>query len=112
MTQRESSGIALADIYRGEGLRMNDKWATFEKGGYGTEAGYLLMDTRMQNGTFFVAKNCTAFQEEYAVLDRKDGVIVKQFDDVLSACRIGCISIRSARPHVLAVDRTRDESRM
>jgi hypothetical protein len=97
-TKRESSGTAVADIYRGEGLMMNDQWATFEKGGYGTEAGYLLMDTRMQNGTFKVAKGCTMFQEEYAMLHRKDGVIVKQFDDILSACRIGCISIRTARP--------------
>ena len=94
---RESNGEQLMHQYKKEELDMLPTHATFPTGGYSTEAGIMEMTTRMQQGRFKVAANCVMFQEEFASYHRKDGLIVKEHDDILSATRIGVISIRHAR---------------
>ena len=75
--------------------------ASFEAGGYSTEAGVMEMLTRMRSGRLKVAANCIEWQEEFASYHRKDGLIVKVNDDVLSGTRVGLMALRFARPAVL-----------
>jgi phage terminase large subunit-like protein len=97
-TQRDKgSGEQLADIYRREGLLMLPTHATFPTGGYSTEAGIMEMLTRMRSDRFKVAAGCFEWQEEFQGYHRKDGLIVKTNDDLLSATRIGIMQLRSAK---------------
>jgi len=98
-TQRDKgSGDQLADIYEREGLLMLPQHATFSGGGYSTEAGIMEMLTRMRSERFKVAASCLDWQDEFMGYHRKDGIIVKTNDDLLSATRIGLMQIRSAKP--------------
>ena len=97
-TQRDKgSGEQLAAIYKREGLDMLPTHATFSGGGYSTEAGIMEMLTRMRSGRLKVAAPCIEWQEEFMGYHRKDGLIVKTNDDLLSATRIGIMQLRSAR---------------
>jgi hypothetical protein len=97
-SQREkASGETLASLYKSEGLDMLPSHATFAKGGYSTEAGVMEMQARMSTGRFKVAANLLEWQDEYASYHRKDGLIVKENDDLLSATRIGVMAIRNAK---------------
>ena len=95
------SGLELSKIYKQEDLNMLDSHATFETGGYSTEAGILEMLQRMRSGRFKVAAGCLEWQDEFLQYHRKDGLIVKVNDDLLSATRIGLMQLRSARPVAL-----------
>jgi hypothetical protein len=95
--KREHDGTVIAAKYRKEGLLMLGKHATFNEGGYSTEAGILDMDQRMQNGKFKVGAHLTDWFDEYHNYHRKDGLIVKVRDDIMSATRIGVMQIRSAK---------------
>ena len=94
----KGSGDALADQYTAQGLKMLPERATFEDGGNGVEAGVMQMLTRMENGTFKVFADCEPFFEEFRLYHRKEGKIVKEYDDVLSACRYAIMMLRYARP--------------
>lgn len=101
-TQRDKgSGEQLAAIYKREGLQMLPEHATFESGGYSTEAGIMETLARMRSGRFKVGAHCTEWQDEFAGYHRKEGVIVKTNDDLLSATRIGIMQLRAARPVAL-----------
>ncbi len=95
------SGEQLAAIYKREGLLMNSTHAQFESGGYSTEAGVLEMITRMRAGKLKIAKHLVQWRDEALSYHRKDGVIVKSNDDLLSATRIGIMDVRNARIAVL-----------
>jgi phage terminase large subunit-like protein len=94
----KGSGEALAAIYRREGLNMMGSHATHAGGGYSTEAGVLEMLTRMRDGRFKVASHLSDFFDEMRQYHRKDGVIVKVNDDILSATRIGVMARRYGKP--------------
>lgn len=93
-TAREKSGEVVSKLYKDQGLRMCDQHATFPDGGYGTEAGILEMDERMKTGRFKVAAHLSEWFVEYRNYHRKDGLIVKVNDDILSASRIGVMAKR------------------
>lgn len=93
----KGSGITVAAQYRKEGLLMLPKHATFIDGGYSTEAGVLEMDDRMQSGRLKVAAHLADWFQEYNNYHRKDGLIVKVDDDLLSATRIAIMDKRHAR---------------
>ncbi|HVM77626.1 MAG TPA: terminase family protein [Stellaceae bacterium] len=96
-TQRDKgSGEQLAQIYKGEGLQMLPTHATHPTGGYSLEAGIADLLVRMKSGRFKVASHLTEWLDEFAGYHRKDGLIVKVNDDLLSATRIGVMQIRSA----------------
>jgi phage terminase large subunit-like protein len=100
--QREkSTGEPLADIYRKTGLRMMMGHATFPKGGYDTEAGILDLRMHMREGKFLVSERCHEWFREFRSYHRRDGLLVKVNDDLLSATRIGKMQIRSARQGAL-----------
>ena len=98
-TQRDKgSGEQLANIYKKEGLRMLPDHATFASGGYSTEAGIMELLIRMRSERFKVAEGCREWFDEFSTYYRKDGLIVKEDDDLMSATRVGLMQIRSAKP--------------
>lgn len=92
----KGSGEQLAQQYRTAGLRMLAERATFLDGTNGLEAGVLEMLDRMQTGRLRVFSNCLDWFEEFRLYHRKDGLIVKQNDDLLSATRYAMMMIRFA----------------
>jgi Terminase RNaseH-like domain len=70
--------------------------ATFEDGGSGVEAGVIGMLDRMLTGRFKVFSNLTDWFAEKRHYHRKDGKIVKERDDLLSATRYALMMLRYA----------------
>lgn len=99
--REKSSGETIALAYKKQGLKMCSEHATFEDGGYSTEAGILDMDDRIRTGRLKVNQALTEWFEEYRDYHRKDGLIVKVRDDLMSATRIGIMARRYGRPVVL-----------
>jgi len=101
----KGSGVALADQYRKLGVNMLKHQATHPpgpgqeegQGGNGVEAGIMEMLNRMQTGRLKVAAHLEVFFEEFRLYHRKDGKIVKEFDDVISAVRYLIMMLRFAR---------------
>ena len=96
----KGSGIALKDQYIDQGLNMLDEKATFEDGSNGVEAGLMMILDRMQTGRFKVFSHLSEWFEEFRLYHRKDGKVVKEYDDLLDATRYAIMSIRFAEPLV------------
>lgn len=94
----KGSGDQIAKQYRDHGLEMLQERATFEDGSNGVEAGITEMLERMQTGRWKVFRTCGAWMDEFRLYHRKDGVIVKQFDDLISSSRYAYMMRRFARP--------------
>jgi hypothetical protein len=104
----KGSGIALAEQYRALKLPMLWENAKFEDvpehqpGGVqshsrtSVEAGVIAMLTRMQQGTFKVFSHLEDWLSEFRRYHRKDGKIVKEYDDAISASRYAFMDIRYA----------------
>jgi hypothetical protein len=92
------SGQPISEIYRSHGLLMLPTHATHPDGGFSTEAGILEMHERMKTGRFKVAAHCRDFFAEFRGYARKDGVMVKLNDDVLSSVWVGVMARRFAQP--------------
>ena len=99
--REKGSGETLASLYKKQALKMCDSHATFEDGGYSTEAGVLEMSERIDTGRLKVNQLLAEWFEEYRDYHRKDGLIVKKNDDLMSATRIGVMARRYGRPVVL-----------
>jgi len=93
----KGSGEQLAKQYGDQGLDMLTERATFDDGTNGVEAGISEMLTRMQTGRWKVFSTCGDWLEERRLYHRKDGKIVKERDDVISASRYGMMMLRHAR---------------
>lgn len=93
----KGSGDQLATLYRAQGLKMLPQRATFEDGTSGLEAGIADMLDRMQTGRFKVFAHLAEWFEEFGLYHRKDGLIVKEHDDLLSATRYALMMRRFAR---------------
>lgn len=101
-THREkSNGEELFKFYKTRGtvpgLNMRPTHATLPQGGYSTEAGVMDMLARMRDGRLLVWDTCTRWFEEFSSYHRKNGLIVKLNDDLMSATRIGVMDIRHAK---------------
>lgn len=92
----KGSGDQLAKLYRDQGLNMLQERATWPDGGNGVEAGLAEMLDRMLTGRWKVFSTCTEWLEERRLYHRKDGKIVKERDDVLSASRYALMMLREA----------------
>jgi len=92
----KGSGDQLKELYRRQGLRMIEDHATHPEGGFGTEAGLMDMLDRMQTDRFKVFASLNDWFEEFRMYHRKDGKIVKERDDLMSATRIGVMMLRNA----------------
>lgn len=104
------SGDQLAGQYRAQGLNMLHEHATHEDGGNGVEAGVLGMLDRMQTGRLKVFRGNNEWFEEFRLYHRKDGKIVKERDDLMSATRYALMMLRYAetppRPRRLSMGRS------
>lgn len=113
----KGSGIALAVQYRNQGLTMLRSQASHPpakgqpegSGGNGVEAGLMEMLDRMQSGRLKVFKTCTDWLEEFRLYHRKDGKIVKEFDDAISASRYALMMLRFAKTKPVPQDDYEDE---
>lgn len=93
----KGSGEQLASLYRSAGLQMLPQRATFEDGTFGVEAGIADMLDRMQTGRFKVFAHLREWFEEFNLYHRKEGLIVKVGDDLISASRYALMMRRFAR---------------
>lgn len=92
----KGSGDQLAAAYRAQHLNMLPEHATHPEGGFGTEAGIMEMLDRMQTDRLKVFASCLEWIEEIRLYHRKDGKIVKERDDLMSATRVGVMMLRHA----------------
>lgn len=92
----KGSGEQLANQYRELGVNMLPERATFQDGGNGLEAGISEMLNRMQTGRWKVFSNQADWLAEFRVYHRKDGLINKVRDDLLSASRYAMMMMRYA----------------
>lgn len=56
----------------------------------------MLMLERMETGRIKVAKHLNDWWEEFRLYHRKDGKVVKERDDLMSATRYGMMMLRAA----------------
>ena len=91
------SGEQLAKQYRDQGLNLLKDKATFEDGSNGVEAGLSDMLTRMQTMRFRVFSHLEDWFEEFRLYHRKDGMVVKLTDDLMSATRYALMMRRMAK---------------
>ncbi len=103
----KGSGEQLADQYRKQGLNMLRNRATFEDGSNGVEAGIADMLTRFQTMRLKVFSHLADWFEEFRLYHRKDGLIVKDGDDLLAATRYALMMRRFAKTHEEAEARIR-----
>lgn len=109
----KGSGVPLADQYRDLGVNMlREKFSNAPAigreegtGGQGVEVGLIEMLTRFETGRLKVFSTCTAFTEEMRMYHRKDGKLVKLFDDTISAARYAVMSLRHATTQTTRVPR-------
>lgn len=101
----KGSGIQLAEQYRMQGVNMLHEMAqlpeTGDENGYkvsrtSVEAGVLEMLDRMQTGRWKVFSNQLDWLQERQLYHRKDGKIVNERDDVISASRYAYVMRRYA----------------
>lgn len=96
--QREKgSGEEIAAMYRKQGLSMLADHATFESGGYSRETAVKEIEERCATGRFKVASHLSEWLGEYQLYHRKDGLIVRQEDDLQSATEKIIMAKRFAR---------------
>jgi phage terminase large subunit-like protein len=100
--QDPGSGESLADQYRRLDVNMLPSHALNAPGvkehRMSVEAGVQEILQYMQQGRFKVARHLQDFWAEFRVYHRKDGKIVKEHDDVISAVRYAFMCRRFARP--------------
>lgn len=86
----------LAEQYRKQGLNLLPERATFPDGTNGVEAGIMDMYQRFETARLKVFSTETEWFEEFRLYHRKDGKIVKERDDLMSATRYGIMMLRHA----------------
>jgi hypothetical protein len=95
--QDPGSGDTYAMEYRKKGVRMMSEHAQFREGGFGLNAGILMMDERFASGRLRVASHLEQWFEEYRTYHRKDGLVVAEYDDLMCATRYGIMMLRNFR---------------
>ena len=99
----KGAGQVLVKQYKDFGVNMLAERAQFERttegkaGGNSVEAGIEMMLERMQTRRLRVFNTLTEWFEEFRQYHRKDGLIVKEDDDLMSATRYGLMMLRKAR---------------
>jgi phage terminase large subunit-like protein len=102
----KTSGEQLAELYRKNGLDMIFERAKFsDDRGSGVEAGLIEMADRMQTNRWKVFSHLNDWFEEFDLYHRKDGIVVKMRDDLISASRYGMMMLRHARAGAAPKDR-------
>jgi hypothetical protein len=97
LSHDKGSGYALRDQYAAQQLNMLPERATFPDGGFGVEAGVMEMLDRMQTDRWKVFSTCGGWLSECRIYHRKDGLIQKVRDDLISASRYAMMMRREAK---------------
>ena len=93
----KGSGDTLSKQYKTERVAMLRDRATFEDGkSFGLEAGVLQMLDRLQSRRLQVFNHLNDWFSEFRMYYRKDGIIVKLRDDLMSATRYAMMMRRKA----------------
>lgn len=95
--QKDDGATQIRRIYRDHGLLMLPMHAQFPDGSYSTEAAIMQLQERMATGRLKVAAHLSEWFEEYRSYHRKDGMIVKLRDDLMSATQKGIMMLRFAK---------------
>lgn len=95
------TGGTLRDDYRRYRMNMLGAHATFPDGGNGVEPGVQDLLMRMQSGRFKVFSHLEDWFSEFRMYHRKDGIIVKERDDLMDATRYALMMLRFAEPPYL-----------
>lgn len=93
----KGSGEQIAGQYRKQGVNMLPNRATFEDGTSGLEAGITEMLDRMKTGRLKIARHLKDAWDEFRTYHRKEGLIVKEADDIMSAIRYAVMCRRFAK---------------
>jgi phage terminase large subunit-like protein len=91
------SGETIAAVYKRLGMAMRPKHAQFPDGSNKFENGIDEMDRRLASGRLKVAVHLAEWFDEYAGYHRKDGLVVRIDDDLMSATRQLVMDIRHAK---------------
>lgn len=94
----KGSGRTVASYYREEGINapmeaFYNPIGSDGKKNYFVEPGILEITRRMKDGRLKVFSSCSRFWEEFRRYHRKDGKIVKTFDDTMDAFRYSVMSV-------------------
>lgn len=109
----KGSGETLASQYKKHGVKMHSTHSSFPDGSISTEAAIMEMNERMTTGRFKVAKHLEEWLGEFRLFHRKDGLIVQQNDDLLSATMKGVMMKRHFQQGALAfADRRNSQVRI
>jgi phage terminase large subunit-like protein len=100
----EGAGIPLAKQYRVQGLDLLPQHAQFEDGSVSVEAGLMDMLDRMKSGRFKVFDHLHDWFSEFRLYHRKNGLVVKENDDLMAATRYALMMLRYARTAKSAAD--------
>ena len=93
----EGAGKPFADQYQAQGLNMLFEHAQFDGGSVSLEASIQDMLIRMEGGRFKVFRHLNDWWDEFRLYHRKDGKVVKEYDDLMSATRYAVMMLRYAR---------------
>lgn len=88
------TGEQYKALYQQEGVAMLHQHAQTTEGGNSVEPALEDMLTRMKTGRFKVAAHLNDWWEEFRLYHRKDGLVVKKLDDLMSATRYACMMLR------------------
>ena len=91
-------GMTTKDLYAAEGMNMLDSPASFsdDKLEHSVETGIMEMLDYMQSGRFFVIDTLEDWLFEFRDYYRKEGIIVKERDDLMDATRYAFMMRRFA----------------
>jgi len=101
--QSRGDGRTFANMYRDEGVKMLSTHAVHSDGTNHVEPGIQKIDDRMATGRFKVFSHLTPWFDEFRTYHRKEGKIVKEFDDLMDATRYGVMMVSNARTPSLTV---------
>ena len=91
-----AAGPALKTQYLDAGLKMISHRAVYEDGNRSVEGGIQDILTRMQTDRFKVFSHLADWLDERRMYHRKDGKIVKEYDDLMDATRYAVMMLRYA----------------
>lgn len=102
----KGAGQQIIKQYKDYGVNTLPERAQFapstdgKAGGNSVEAGIAVMYERMQTGRLKIFSTLDVLFEEIRQYHRKDGVIVKEYDDTVCALRYGVMMLRKAQTPV------------
>lgn len=91
-----TGGDTFADLYRQHGVKMLQIHSQFANGDVSVEAGVAAVADRLATGRLKVFRHLSNWLEEYRLYHRKEGIIVKLYDDLMDSTRYGVMMIRYA----------------